>query len=364
MVIKLNKKKFLIITTVSVVTIFIIWLLVDVILNGKLREFVYDQFLEQFSRGWEQLRLFIYLFAFVLILIVLFIYFILPNILLENRIKKEQQKLIEIITDFFENDSQSVDLDERYYKLGQVLDNQKLKVLKNDLFAKEAEAKKNELITNIAHDLKTPLTSVIGYLTLLNDEDQLPEEIRKRYLEICLKKSQQINVLTNDFFELTQFSSNNVTLQKTDIDLSQMLLQIADEFYPLLEERKQTVKIDCEEGLMIYADGNQLSRVFENIIKNAINYGRAGIEIKLTAKRSDDGVNISVSNPSEEISQHQLDKFFERCYRGDAARNYETGGNGGLGLSIAKEIIELHSGQIGAKYDSGEIIFEIILPFK
>lgn len=364
MVIKLNKKRFLIITAVSAITIFLTWLIVDIFLNGKLREFAYEQFLEQFSRGWEELRPLVYLFTFILILIVLFVYFILPNILLNSRLKKEQKKLIDIITDFFDNDNKSVDLDEKYYKLGQVLNNQKLKILKNDLFAKEAEVKKNELIANIAHDLKTPLTSVIGYLMLLNDEDRLPEKVRKKYIKICLRKSQQMDLLTNDFFELTQFSSRNVTLQKTNIDLSQMLLQIADEFYPLLEENKQTVKIECEDGLRIYADGNKLSRVFENIIKNAINYGRAGIEIKLIAKRCDEGVNISISNASEEISQQQLNKFFERSYRGDAARNFETGGNGGLGLSIAKEIIELHGGKISAKYEHGEIIFEMIIPFE
>ena len=148
---------------------------------------------------------------------------------------------------------------------------------------KEAAGRKNDLITYLAHDLKTPLTSVIGYLSLMEEVPEMPAEQRVKYVHITLDKALRLERLINEFFEITRYNLQQIVLEKESLDLSFMLVQMADEFYPILSDHGNTLKLQGtnEESIMVYGDGDKLARVFRNILKNAIAYsyqiGRAHV---------------------------------------------------------------------------------------
>lgn len=325
------------------------WLFVDVFLNGKVREYVYNELLEHFSYGWEDLRWFLYAAFAVLLFGFLLIYFIIPNMIIERAKKKEIQKLKAFITDHFESDDIGC-IDSEYAELKDILTAQKLRSI-------ESERKRNEMISNIAHDLKTPLTSILGYLMLLNDEDDLPEDIRKKYTSISVKKAEQLNLLVSEFFELSQYSFENIDINRSKINITQLIEQLIDEFYPILEQTGHEIVYSSHEDIYINADGNKICRALENIIKNAIYYSDGKNEIEITPQDLADCVILTISNYSKNISKEQLDRLFDRSYRIDSSRSFN--GNGGLGLPIAKEIIEAHKGDIKATYSNGRFSVRI-----
>ena len=204
---------------------------------------------------------------------------------------------------------------------------------RQELEASEGEKKKNDLVLFLAHDLKTPLTSIVAYLTMLEDHPDMPEEERKAYTHIALEKSIRLGELINEFFDITRYNLQNIELEPVEIDLTMMLEQLADELYGVLQEKKLTCEVDVEEDLMIYGDPDKLARVFDNILRNAIAYCYEDTEI------------------------------FEKFYRGDGSRSTGTGG-AGLGLAIAKQIVELHGGRILAKSDDNRTQFVVTLPSK
>ena len=224
-----------------------------------------------------------------------------------------------------------------------------------------AEQRKNDLIVYLAHDLKTPLTSVIGYLTLLQDEPQISQEMRAHYTGIALKKAQRLEELINEFFDITRFNLTTLTLETEQINLSRMLEQIVSEFNPILEEKELRWQTDIEPGIEILGDADKLARVFDNLIRNAVNYSYASSDIHFSARAEEDRVEISVRNHGRTIPPDKLEHIFEQFYRVDASRASATGG-AGLGLSIAKEIVELHGGTISAESGEESIAFFVTLP--
>lgn len=233
--------------------------------------------------------------------------------------------------------------------------------LRNIRAAKEAEQRKNDLIVYLAHDLKTPLTSVIGYLSLLRDEPQISPELRARYTGIALDKAERLEELINEFFDITRFSLSALTLEPEQINLSMMAEQIASEFMPVMAEKGLTWNLQLEQGIGILCDRDKLERVFDNLIRNAINYSYENTEIQMQLARAAEGVTIIIKNHGKTIAPEKLAHLFDRFFRLDAARGSSTGGTG-LGLAIAKEIVELHGGQIHACSENECISFTVLLP--
>jgi len=232
---------------------------------------------------------------------------------------------------------------------------------RNARAAQEAEQKKNDLVVYLAHDLKTPLTSVIGYLTLLTDESEISPELRQKYLSVALDRANRLEELINEFFEIARFNLSNIPLDQGRIDLSLMLEQIVYEFQPMLREKGLTCKLSAPPGLILLCDGNKMRRVFDNLLRNAVNYCYPHTEIVVIASQQSDGIHVQVLNHGAPIRPDKLERLFEQFYRLDSARATQTGGSG-LGLAISKEIVEQHGGTITAHCDGELISFEVILP--
>lgn len=229
------------------------------------------------------------------------------------------------------------------------------------LTANLAEQRKNDLVVYLAHDLKTPLTSVIGYLTLLRDEPDISPEMRRKYTGISLQKALRLEELINEFFDITRFNLQNITLEKSRFDLSLMIRQIADEFYPAFMGKNIACSLEIDDRLMVEGDPDKLSRVFDNLLKNALSYSAPDTPLFISVHREDDCAVVQVKNHGQDIPAHKLSTIFERFYRLDSARSANTGG-AGLGLAIAKEITELHGGKISAESGGGVTTFTVVLP--
>jgi len=241
----------------------------------------------------------------------------------------------------------------------------KLNTVRQTLIEREqevrmAEQRKNDMVMYLAHDIKTPLTSVIGYLSLLDEIPDMPLEQKAKYVNITREKAQRLEKLVDEFFEITRYNFQTVELSKENIDLHYMLVQMIDEFYPLVNAKGQKITFTVPEDLIIYGDSDKLARVFNNIIKNAIVYSDDDSIIEITATISDDMVKIDFKNEGS-IPKEQIKSIFDKFYRLDAARSSRTGG-AGLGLAIAKEIILLHGGEIFADSNNKKTTFTIKLP--
>lgn len=226
--------------------------------------------------------------------------------------------------------------------------------------ARRAEQQKNDLVVYLAHDIKTPLTSVIGYLSLLNDGPELTEGERARYLHIAVDKANRLQRLVDEFFEITRYTLHSVPLCKEEIDLCVMMMQITDELYPKLISSGKKIESKTDESIFIYGDAEKLARVFNNILKNAIAYGDENCTIYISAQEQERGTLIEIENKGR-IPDEQIDMIFDKFYRANSARSSETGG-AGLGLAIAKSIVELHGGKITAANTNGSTVFSVMLP--
>ena len=227
--------------------------------------------------------------------------------------------------------------------------------------AREAEQRKNDLVVYLAHDLKTPLTSVIGYLTLLRDEPQISPELRARYTGIALEKAERLEDLINEFFDITRFNLSHLELEKQTVDLSRMLQQVVSEFEPMLAEEQLTCTLDLPARMDYPCDPDKLARVFDNLLRNACHYSTPGTEVRISGAETDTSMVLTFHNEGRTIPPEKLERIFDQFFRLDSSRATRTGG-AGLGLAIAKEIVELHGGTISARSWDNQVEFQVTLP--
>lgn len=224
-----------------------------------------------------------------------------------------------------------------------------------------AEQRKDELVMYLAHDIRTPLTSVIGYLSLLEEEPDMAAADRAKNIHIALEKADRLDKMVHEFFEITRYNSRQIKLSKQNIDLYYMLVQLRDELLPAFAAQNNSIELDFDENATIYADPEKLARVFSNILKNAATYSYPNTKIMVSVARTEQQIAILFQNQGEPIPAEKLSSLFDKFYRLDEARISDTGGTG-LGLAIAKEIVLLHGGTIEADSENGTITFSVILP--
>ena len=226
---------------------------------------------------------------------------------------------------------------------------------------RESERTKNELITNVAHDLRTPLTSIIGYLELLSGPVKLNEEMQKKYLDITYKKSVRLQKLIEDLFGFTKLNYGKISMKVSKVDIVKLLSQMLEEFYPNFMEKNLAYELQSNvTAKVITADGNLLARLFDNLINNAIKYGSEGKKIIVKVDATDTVVTVSVTNFGYVIPKEELPLLFEKFYRVEQSRSVNTGGTG-LGLAIAKNIVDMHGGTIGVTSDLNGTVFTVKL---
>ena len=237
----------------------------------------------------------------------------------------------------------------------------------NARVAQAAEQRKDELVIYLAHDLKTPLTSIIGYLTLLEESPDLPCEVRARYVGITLEKAYRLESLLSEFFEITRYNIQTIPLSRSVFDGVLFVNQVLDGLYPLAEENDVEFCYVGPDELQVSADASQVARALNNVVKNAVIYAQAQSEIVITTSCVLDENNITwwqmtVQNQGHEIAPEHIEHIFERFYRGDEARRSVGSSGSGLGLAIAKEIVQAHGGDICAASEAGLTTFTLWIP--
>ena len=242
-------------------------------------------------------------------------------------------------------------------KINKMADDVK-RIMENE---RKDETVKNDLITSVAHDLRTPLTSIIGYLDLVSSGKNISEDVKNQYINIAYNKSKRLEKLIEDLFAYTKFTTGEVTIHTSEVDMVKFMEQLVDEFYPSFQEAGLLYEFRTSHNqAVIEADGDLLSRAIANLISNAVKYGKDGKRIKIELTKHVEHIVLAITNYGELIPKEDIDNIFDRFYRVETSRSRDTGGSG-LGLAIAKNIIKMHGGTITAKSDFSGTVFEVIL---
>ena len=229
---------------------------------------------------------------------------------------------------------------------------------------RENEQSKTDLITNIAHDLRTPLTSILGYLDLLRNNQMVPEEMKKHYIEIVYNKALRLQKLIEELFGFTKLSYGKLNMNISTLDLVQLLSQLVEESYPNFEKNNLAYDFSANvKSLLIEGDGDLLARLFDNLISNAIKYGAEGKRVLIRLRKEKEAVSVQVLNFGYVIPEKELPLLFDKFYRVEYSRSLSTGGTG-LGLAIVKNIVDMHHGNITVQSDMGGTRFTVTLPLK
>ena len=353
-----------------------IYYFVDYILNGSFVDWFEEHYMitqEQYipeigSNGivrqpvYSEIKKLLLLVFISVVILGIGITFAVSHFHAKSQTRKAITKISEKMHDFMQSEKEAVEVfPKEYAEISTQMVEIKFTMQRHEQILKEEAARKNDLIAYLAHDLKTPLTSVIGYLSLLDEAVDMPTPQRAKYVSITLDKAKRLEKLINEFFEITRYNLQGIVLEKETIDLYYMLVQMTDEFYPLLQAHQNTTELDVDEEMTIYGDAENLARVFNNILKNAVAYSYPGTVIKISAKQTDTEVQICFQNKGKTIPAHKLESIFEKFFRLDESRSSNTGG-AGLGLAIAKEIVTLHGGTISADSHDEITTFSITLP--
>ena len=370
--------KLLLILLITAGVCCLVYFLVDYILNGSFVDwfesrFLYIQSTYSVEYGGEYVQTVINWYRLKAFLIISFIAAVFILVLTVTAIlyfygkRKTRKNVEELEKKIQQYMAKDLDMEEvfpaPYTEVGARMLQIKTDMIRKEESLKQEAQRKNDLITYLAHDLKTPLTSVLGYLTLLDEAPDMPEVQKEKYTRIALEKAERLEGLIEEFFEITQYNLQNIFLEKEDLDLSYMLMQMTEEFYPVLAAHGNEIKLETEDDLHLYADPDRLARVFNNILKNAVAYSYPNTTITVRASQNKDKILLSFENHGKNIPKEKLDSIFEKFFRLDSSRRSNTGG-AGLGLAIAKEIVELHGGRIFAKSQDEKVTFTVELPVK
>ena len=298
--------------------------------------------------------------ASILLLIYLSIIAVTTFLVIRN-LNNNIVKTISAMDSILKQPEKEIELSDEISFIENRLNRIRIDLIKSQNEAKEAVQKKDDLIMYMAHDIKTPLTSIIGYLTLLSEEKEISQSMQEKYINISLQKALRVEELTNQFFDITRYNLHDIPLTKQNINLSFLLEQLIEEAYPMLKERGLECTIEKSSDIINFnGDGDKLARAFGNLLKNAINYSYKNTNIEIEITQNENKIQIVFKNKGEKIPEYKLEKIFEKFYRVDQSRATNTGGVG-LGLAITKEIIELHNGEIYAKNEGENIEFYIEL---
>ncbi|RNL19143.1 hypothetical protein DMP07_07285 [Slackia faecicanis] len=238
-----------------------------------------------------------------------------------------------------------------------------------------AEQRKNELVAYLAHDIRTPLTSIVGYLTLLAEAPDMPEAQRARYAQVALDRSYRLESMMEEFFEITRYNLGSIPIERERFDAALLCRQVADEFYPAAKARSIDIEVCADDPIECFADAEKVSRVLNNLLKNAVAYADKESTVTVRARCEDApgavgkeerdatcrALVVDVENQGREIGPEHLQSIFEKFYREDGARSTE-GGGAGLGLAIAREIARAHGGDLTATSVAGRTVFTLRIP--
>ncbi len=271
------------------------------------------------------------------------------------------QQIITAVNNLYTDRSEPVSLPKNLRDVENQLNQIRLDEQMSRQAAHEAEQRKSDMIMYMAHDLKTPLTSVIGYLTLMFDEPDISESVRNKYMGIALKKALRLEDLINEFFEITRFNFSHMTLECSSVNMSVMVEQILYEFQPLFDQKGLRFRLEAEPDIYVFCDVEKMERVYDNLFKNVVNYSYRDTEITVSLERNGEkGMKLAVENHGRTIPREKLEHLFEQFFRMDSSRATGTGGSG-LGLAVVKEIVNLHQGTVVCESENEIVRFVVTI---
>ena len=350
---------------VMLASVLSIWIFYILFWQGRVSEWFVAVFQRLFNMDyWRAVAVYEAIFRdhleFFLLFGIIFFFFVIFRVFL-NWFPKYLNQINQGIDELIEENREEIVLSPELGATEKRLNEVRRTLEKRGLEAQLAEQRKNDLVMYLAHDIKTPLTSIIGYLSLLDEISDMPEEQRMRYVHITLDKAKKKKKMINEFFEITCYNTQQITIASKAIDLYYLLVQVIDEHLPLFTEHGNYITFHAAESLEVCGDPERLARVFNNLLKNAVAYSSKGTEITVNAEETPEHIVVTVSNHGKTIPDDKLETLFEKFYRLDESRTSNTGGTG-VGLAIAKEIVLLHGGTISADSKNGLTTFTVKLP--
>lgn len=347
-------KKHFIIGTVSAIVLLMFFFFIDNFYNGAAINFIQRLFGHEFA-------FYILRNQTVAIIIALLIFLLFNFLIVEIYALQKISNVFSQMKVLFQKDDKRIYLDDSLKELEDDFNALKQESIENERKAIKETQHKVDMIAYLAHDIKTPLASVIGYLNLLEEKEDLPKDMQKKYTHLTLEKAYRLEKLINEFFDIAKLNQTDNPLHKEEIHLHYLLEQMKEEFYPITTQKNQTIDIDVDLDFLIYADANKIARVFNNILKNAFYYGYVDTSIHIRSYQDNMYNHIEFINEGPHIPEDKIDKIFEQFYRLDESRSSRTGGSG-LGLSIAKMIVKQHNGFIKVKSENNLTSFDVMIP--
>lgn len=359
---------------VCVLACFALYVVCDRLFNGFVREWLSETFIYRYTGqdawgnpftytavSWDRVKiaLLVALCAFVLgIALAAFVLWWRAG----NRRRRSLEEAAELLHDYMEGDEPiAAVFPADYAAVAREAELLRDRMRRHEEAARRDAQEKSDLVSYLAHDLKTPLASVIGYLSLLNETPDMTVEQRAKCSKIALDKALRLEKLVNEFFDITRYNLHEIVLEKENTDLSLLMVQLVEEFQPIAAANGNTVELEEPDVVSIVADPDKLARALSNILRNAVMYSTPSTPIRIRVEQEEDKTRIAFSNEGKAIPPYQLERLFDKFVRLDEARSTNTGG-AGLGLAIAREITRLHGGTIAATSADGVTTFLMTLP--